>query len=75
MKVAEIRHERNRQRELGHTSYHDCRQFDADWTLLIGRRLRNIMSGTRSGQMTGARREELYIHIAALAVAAIEAQE
>ncbi len=77
MKVSEIREERNRQAEQGNSRYHDSRWLDEDWLLFIGRRMRSIRAGSLDEDNRGTleRRKELYIHIAALAVAAIEAQE
>lgn len=77
MQVAEIRAERFRQIRQGHVKQHDRRWLDEDWLLFIGRRMRSIREGGKDpiGPLPPWRRKELYLHIAALAVAAIEAQE
>ena len=77
MRVAEIREERNRQVIRGYSPHHDSRWLDEDWLLFIGRRMRSIRTGNllAAGNLSRQRRKELYLHIAALAVAAIEAQE
>ena len=77
MKVSKIREERNRQVALFGGKEHDRRLWDDDWLLYISRRMRSIrdLSSLDPMRPERARRTALYTHIAALAVAAIEAQE
>lgn len=74
MRVVEIRHERNRQDRMWGGKSHDRNHLDDDWINFIYVRLVEL-GMHNAGELSYERRRELYLHIAALAVAAIEAQE
>ncbi len=72
MDIAEIRQERDRQDEMWGGKDHDSLHGDHEWVRFIRKRLPELDTCT---YLAPERRRELYLHIAALAVAAIEADE
>jgi hypothetical protein len=66
----EIKSERIRQDSLWGGANHDDRHTTSDWANYIGDRVKKIQEGQSS--LTTERMGELFLHIAALAVAALE---
>ena len=67
----DIKAERERQDKLWGGAAHDDDHTDTDWASFIGKRSDELLMRSQ----TDSRTRELFLHIAALAVAAIESMD